>query len=366
MNLNLHRYRFPTALLLAISMALAPGLTEAKKNDDKNHKKSNAHRVEKRSAPVAQRSAPSRANVQRHVASANRSRSAPKPKAQAVARHSSNDRKPQQRVVANRSASNHGRHAVAAASHSRSNAHKPTRQQAIAATRDRKPDHSRNLASSNHTRNLQVAKNHRNDSARERRVVNRPRVLAASHRDHSDARTRAARSAAIATASRRHDIRRDDGHRHSNVAHRDRSNYNRRHDHHSHDWYVNNGWSYDRDYYTANHAHRYYNDYDRTYIIEVNGPGYSYPAYPAISNGYGYGYAEPAPAPAYRDYGSDYDYTTRVLVQQQLSDAGYYNGAMDGDIGPGTRSAIAEYQYDAQLPTTGVIDEQLLDSLGIQ
>lgn len=361
MKLNFYRYRFPTALFLAISMALAPGFTEAaKKKDDKDHKKSNVHRVEKRSATVAQRSAPSRANVQRHVASSNRGRSAPKP--QAVARHSSNDRKPQQRAVASRSSNNHERR-VAATSHSRSNDHKPTRQQAIAASRDRKPDHSRNVASSNHVRNLEVAKA-RHDSARERRVVNRPRVLAASHRDHKDDRARAARAAIAASANRRADVRRDDGHRHhSDVVRRDRSNYTRRHDHHSHDWYVNNGWYYDRDYYAANHVHRYYNDYNRTYIIEVNGPGYSYPAY-TINNGYGYGYAEPAPA--YRDYGSGYDYTTRVLVQQQLSDAGYYGGAIDGDIGPGTRAAIAEYQYDAGMPTTGVIDEALLDSLGIQ
>lgn len=352
MNFNLHRYRYPTALFLAISMALTPVMSEAaKKKDDRDHKRSSNSRVEKRSAP-AQRSASSRANVQRHVASSSRSHHAPKP--QATSRRSSNDnhKKPQQHI---------------ASSNRNHSASKPTRKQAIASSRapQHKPDHHRNMTSAAPSTRAHIAENRRSDSARDRKVVSRPRVQASAHRNHDDARVRASRSAAIAAASRHTDIRRDDGHRHhSDVARRDRSNYSRRHDHHSHDWYVNNGWSYDRDYYAANHVHRYYNDYDRTYIIEVNGPGYAYPVYPAINNGYGYGYAEPAPA--YRDYGNGYDYTTRVLVQQQLSDAGYYGGAIDGDIGPGTRQAIVEYQYDAGLPATGVIDESLLDSLGIQ
>ena len=350
MKLNFYRYRFPTALFLAISMALAPVMTEAaNKKDDRSHKRSHSSRVEKRAAP-AQRAASNRprANVPRHVASSTRSRT---PKPQAASRHHSSDnRKPQHVASSNRNRSHD----------------KPTRQQAIANARaaQHKPDHHRNMTSSSPSTRAHIAENHRRDSAHDRKVVSRPRSIASAHRNHDDARARASRSAAIAAANRRADNHRGDDHRrHSRAEHRDRSNYTRRHDHHSHDWYVNNGWHYDRDYYAAHRVHRYYNDYNRTYIIEVNGPGYSYPVY-SINNGYGYGYAEPAPA--YRDYGSGYDYTTRVLVQQQLADAGYYSGAIDGDIGPGTRSAIVEYQYDAGLPTTGVIDEQLLDSLGIQ
>lgn len=50
-------------------------------------------------------------------------------------------------------------------------------------------------------------------------------------------------------------------------------------------------------------------------------------------------------------------------VQQKLSEQGYYNGPIDGDIGPGTRHAIAHYQDDKGLPVSGHIDGSLLASL---
>ncbi len=50
-------------------------------------------------------------------------------------------------------------------------------------------------------------------------------------------------------------------------------------------------------------------------------------------------------------------------VQVSLSDMGYYHGPIDGDIGPGTRNAIADYQNDHDLRITGSINEPLLESL---
>ena len=77
------------------------------------------------------------------------------------------------------------------------------------------------------------------------------------------------------------------------------------------------------------------------------------------------GYSEPA-------YASGYDrgYSTRNSVarnvQRRLAAQGYYDGGIDGDIGPGSRRAIANYQDDHGLRATGRIDDNLLVSLGLE
>jgi len=50
-------------------------------------------------------------------------------------------------------------------------------------------------------------------------------------------------------------------------------------------------------------------------------------------------------------------------VQERLAERGYYRGPVDGDAGPGTRSAIASYQADHGLRVTGHINDALLGSL---
>lgn len=110
----------------------------------------------------------------------------------------------------------------------------------------------------------------------------------------------------------------------------------------------------------------YYGNYGRSYY------GYSRPYY-----GYSYG---PSIGVSYYSRPS-YSYeTTRVYrgstvhdpaddlavdVQRALKRRGYYTGAVDGDIGPGSRSAIRAYQADRGLPVTGRIDSRLLRALGI-
>lgn len=81
-------------------------------------------------------------------------------------------------------------------------------------------------------------------------------------------------------------------------------------------------------------------------------------------------YVEPAPRPYYenRYEPSTRYYNTRSLeadVQSALRRQGYYYGPVDGDIGPGTRSAIRNYQIDRRLPVTGRIDTYLIRSLGL-
>ncbi|TDU71141.1 N-acetylmuramoyl-L-alanine amidase [Prosthecobacter fusiformis] len=53
-------------------------------------------------------------------------------------------------------------------------------------------------------------------------------------------------------------------------------------------------------------------------------------------------------------------------VQESLAELGYYDGPLDGDIGPMSRLAIANFQADNGLEPTGIIDETLVDYLGIQ
>lgn len=43
-----------------------------------------------------------------------------------------------------------------------------------------------------------------------------------------------------------------------------------------------------------------------------------------------------------------------VNIQRALKKAGYYNGAIDGKVGPGTRDAIAAFQKDNGLDADGV------------
>ena len=52
-------------------------------------------------------------------------------------------------------------------------------------------------------------------------------------------------------------------------------------------------------------------------------------------------------------------------VQAALADQGYYDGPIDGVLGPLTRAAIALYQQDHGLYVTSAVDEPTLASLGM-
>jgi hypothetical protein len=67
------------------------------------------------------------------------------------------------------------------------------------------------------------------------------------------------------------------------------------------------------------------------------------------------------PSPAYYQSGS-----LESRVQERLSEQGYYNGPIDGDIGPGSRHAIANYQADQGLRVDGRIDDPTLASLRLE
>ncbi|WP_272521180.1 His-Xaa-Ser repeat protein HxsA [Providencia sp. PROV202] len=54
-----------------------------------------------------------------------------------------------------------------------------------------------------------------------------------------------------------------------------------------------------------------------------------------------------------------------MRVQYALFDRGYFNGPIDGVMGPATRTAINNYRRSHGLPLTAYIDVDLLNSLGI-
>ena len=114
--------------------------------------------------------------------------------------------------------------------------------------------------------------------------------------------------------------------------------YVERHEHHSAEWYSSRGWREDSDYWRSYHRHRYYNDSEAIVIIE----------------------------PLIIESGNRSGFYTGIAVQRALADIGYYNGDIDGEIGPGSQHAIANYQRDNGMRPTGLINDRLLESLGIR
>ena len=52
-------------------------------------------------------------------------------------------------------------------------------------------------------------------------------------------------------------------------------------------------------------------------------------------------------------------------VQSALQEQGYYQGEIDGILGPQTRAALAEFQSAQGLEPTGTVDEPTLETLGM-
>jgi len=88
--------------------------------------------------------------------------------------------------------------------------------------------------------------------------------------------------------------------------------------------------------------------------------GYWYPAYGYDSRYNSYSYDEPIYG--YNDLDPQQVIST---VQTKLQRLGYYRYAVDGQMGPATRAAIANYQRDTGISITAAIDEPTLQSLGL-
>jgi hypothetical protein len=108
--------------------------------------------------------------------------------------------------------------------------------------------------------------------------------------------------------------------------------------HYQYAFASHSGWNQNREYFWQGHHYRWYRN--AWFIIDP------FPYYPA------YGYY-PAGGPV------------GVEVQEALTQQGYYQGPIDGIIGPGTRAAIAAYQQANGLRVTGTITNSLLNNLGV-
>ena len=106
-------------------------------------------------------------------------------------------------------------------------------------------------------------------------------------------------------------------------------------DHHSHIVFVLGGWWY-------------WNT------------GYWYPAW-----GYDPYAWYPYDGPIYTGYANLTPDQVVVNVQVALREQGYYAGAVDGDMGPQTRAALAAFQADNGLAITSAVDQPTLQTLGV-
>jgi hypothetical protein len=120
-----------------------------------------------------------------------------------------------------------------------------------------------------------------------------------------------------------------------------------------------------RDYHSEWHDEGWWhNHYGNNIVFMFGAPyffnaGYWFPAWGYTPNAY-YAYDGPI-------YGYNHLPPDQVIanVQSALQQQGYYQGDIDGLIGPQTRGALAAYQRDHGLYETAAIDQPTLESLGM-
>jgi hypothetical protein len=119
--------------------------------------------------------------------------------------------------------------------------------------------------------------------------------------------------------------------------------------------------SYQPQWHNRNWWHQHHNR-----IVLIGGgyyywdAGFWYPAW-GYDDAYSY-YPYDGPIYAYNDLPPD---QVIANVQASLQAQGYYEGEVDGLLGPLTRAALADYQHDHGLYTTAAIDQPTLASLGM-
>jgi Putative peptidoglycan binding domain len=141
--------------------------------------------------------------------------------------------------------------------------------------------------------------------------------------------------------------------------------------------FYGGGHFYGRGYGRYGYGHGYY--YRGRYYW-WGGPGwgfYGYPWWPGWWDYSGYYYPGPYYGYGYGDGGgyyassdppsnsnnSSYQFNSTRAVQAALAWRGFYNGRIDGVMGPETRSAIRAFQRQQGLPETGEIDSNLTKAL---
>ena len=112
----------------------------------------------------------------------------------------------------------------------------------------------------------------------------------------------------------------------------------------------------------AGHSRHFRHHHGTSFVFFGGYPFYPYyPYWNGYWDSYPYGYYYYGGRPAY-----GYDDSLVAEVQRRLGEQGYYNGAIDGVVGPRTRSAIRAYERRHGLRVDGVIDRQLLGYLRVE
>jgi hypothetical protein len=132
-------------------------------------------------------------------------------------------------------------------------------------------------------------------------------------------------------------------------------------------WHRN--WDRSRDHFWNGRRCHWHNNawviFDLGFYPYGYGYGY-YPyggAYPYYDNGY---YDDSYASNEYsQNYDSNAD-SSVSQVQSALAREGYYRGAIDGNFGQGTRSALRRYQRDHGLDVTGQINRPVIEALGLR
>ena len=120
--------------------------------------------------------------------------------------------------------------------------------------------------------------------------------------------------------------------------------------------------NYHREFHNRDWWHSHYSN-----VVLIGGgwwawnAGYWYPAW-GYDSAYSY---YPYDGPIYTGRAARSPVNVTMNVQAQLQRDGYYDGPIDGLLGPATRQAIADFQADNGLAVTASIDEPTLDELGV-
>ena len=119
-----------------------------------------------------------------------------------------------------------------------------------------------------------------------------------------------------------------------------------------------------RNYKSEWHGQNWWHSHHNRIVFVFGAPyfwnaGYWYPAWGYNPSAY---YAYDGPIYAYNSLPPD---QVIANVQAALQQQGYYQGEVDGLLGPLTREAIAGYQRDHGLYETSSIDQPTLESLGM-
>jgi putative peptidoglycan binding protein len=131
----------------------------------------------------------------------------------------------------------------------------------------------------------------------------------------------------------------------------------------SQNWQGQNYWAF-RNYRPVWHERNWWNSHYNRVVFVFGGwyywnAGWWYPAWGYAPNAY---YAYDGPIYAYNNLPPD---QVVANIQAALQGQGYYQGEIDGLLGPLTRAAIANYQRDHGLYMTSAIDRPTLKSLGM-